>query len=106
MNRQNWAVVLAGLLLGCSVGAAASRSTPPGPDATFDAKGAAAYLDARAEWWTAWPNAQRDHGTFCISCHTTLPYALARPELSATLGEGQPSPTESKILNNLLTRAR
>jgi squalene-hopene/tetraprenyl-beta-curcumene cyclase len=35
-----------------------------------------------------------------------LPYALARPALATTLGERQPSATESKILNNLLTRAR
>jgi squalene-hopene/tetraprenyl-beta-curcumene cyclase len=72
----------------------------------FDAKTAAAYLDARAEAWSTWPNAQRDGGTFCISCHTTLPYALARPALREALGERQPSAAESKILNNLVNRAR
>ena len=72
----------------------------------FDARAAAAYLDARAEWWASWPNAARDRGTFCISCHTTLPYALARPALGATFGERQPSAAETKIFGNLLTRAR
>lgn len=74
--------------------------------AAFDAKAAAAYLDRRAEWWSTWPNAARDRGTFCISCHTTLPYALARPLLHAPLGEREPSAAERKILDNLLTRAR
>jgi hypothetical protein len=77
------------------------------PDATgWDAKAAANYLDARAEFWSTWPNAARDRGTFCISCHTTLPFAIARPALRGPLGEREPSPAESKILNNLLTRAR
>lgn len=108
MTRHNQTVAAIGLLLACSVAVAiasstsATRSAPP----EFDAKAAAAYLDARAEWWSTWPNAQRDRGTFCVSCHTTLPYALARPELRAALGEGGPSSAESKIFNNLLTRAR
>lgn len=72
----------------------------------FDAKAAAAYLDARAEWWTTWPNAARDRGTFCMSCHTTLPYALARPALRAPLGEHQPPAAETRIVDTLLTRAR
>ena len=77
------------------------------PDAAgWDAKAAAAYLDARAEWWTTWPNASRDRGTYCMSCHTTLPYALARPALRGPLGEREPSTAEGKIFGNLLTRAR
>ena len=72
----------------------------------WDAKAAAAYLDARAEWWTTWPNAARDRGTYCMSCHTTLPYALARPALRGPLGEREPSTAEGKIVGNLLTRAR
>ena len=106
MKWQNRIVVSIGLLLGCSVVVAANRSAIESAPDQFDAKAAAAYLDARAEWWSTWPNAQRDRGTFCISCHTTLPYALARPELGAMLRERQPSSAESKILNNLLTRAR
>lgn len=87
---------------------AAVASEPPAQQTTpgFDARAAAAYLDARAEWWTTWPNAARDRGTFCISCHTTLPYALARPTLRAALGEQQPSAPEARIVDTLLTRAR
>jgi squalene-hopene/tetraprenyl-beta-curcumene cyclase len=104
MTTLNRIVVLAGLLLAAVV-AVAAHAAPEGTSREFDAKAAAAYLDARADAWSVWPNAQRDRGTFCISCHTTLPYALARPELHAPLGEHQPSAAESKILNNLLTRA-
>jgi len=71
----------------------------------WDAKAAASYLDGRAEWWTTWQSAKRDRGTFCISCHTTLPYALARPALRRVLGEPEPSSPETKVLANLLVRA-
>lgn len=78
----------------------------PGDTSGWDAKAAAAYLDGRANWWTTWPNAARDRGTYCMSCHTTLPYALARPALRGLLGERAPSAVEEKITGNLLTRAR
>jgi squalene-hopene/tetraprenyl-beta-curcumene cyclase len=80
----------------------ARRAEPAG----WDAKAAAAYLDGRAEFWTTWSNAQRDRGTFCMSCHTTLPYALARPALRKPLGEQGPSVAENKIFGNLMTRAQ
>jgi squalene-hopene/tetraprenyl-beta-curcumene cyclase len=80
----------------------ARRAEPAG----WDPKAAAAYLDSRAEFWTTWSNAQRDRGTFCMSCHTTLPYALARPALRKPLGEHEPSVAEKKIVGNLMTRAQ
>ncbi|HZS12906.1 MAG TPA: hypothetical protein VFA38_11695, partial [Nitrospirales bacterium] len=33
-------------------------------DASWDAKAAASYLDGRSAWWSTWPTAARDHGTF------------------------------------------
>ena len=74
------------------------------PSATWNRKAAAAYLDQRAIWWTTWPNAQRDHGTFCVSCHTALPYALARPSLGKPLGESAPSAGEAALLANVTKR--
>ena len=32
-------------------------------------------------WWMSWDVAQREGETFCISCHTAVPYALARSAL-------------------------
>jgi squalene-hopene/tetraprenyl-beta-curcumene cyclase len=104
MTTLNRIFALAGLLTAATV-AIAAEAPAEGTSRGFDAKAAARYLDARADAWSVWPNAQRDRGTFCISCHTTLPYALARPELREPLGERQPSAAESKILGNLLTRA-
>jgi squalene-hopene/tetraprenyl-beta-curcumene cyclase len=37
------------------------------------------YLDSRAGWWLDWSSADRGRGTTCVSCHTTLPYALTLP---------------------------
>ena len=54
----------------------------------------------------AWPPATRDHGTFCISCHTALPYALARPALRAALGEEAPSQNERRLLESVNKRVR
>ena len=98
---------------GLAIVAASIAAIPAGrahaagsPDIGWNARAAAAYLDGRAEWWTTWTNAVRDRGTYCMSCHTTLPYALARPELRDLLDERAPSAAEEKILGNLLTRAR
>ncbi|HKV98892.1 MAG TPA: hypothetical protein VJN96_03660 [Vicinamibacterales bacterium] len=97
---------VAALTLALAMSSATARNRSPAGPLEWDAKAAASYLDGRAEWWTTWQSAKRDHGTFCISCHTTLPYALARPALRRALGEPEPAATETKILGNLITRAR
>lgn len=101
---------LAGLSFGMFVVALTSSATHVAArgaaDPGWDPVAAGAYLDGRADWWTTWPNAARDRGTYCMSCHTTLPYALARPALRPLLGERAPSAAEGKILGNLTTRAR
>jgi squalene-hopene/tetraprenyl-beta-curcumene cyclase len=71
-----------------------------------DDKAAAGYLDGRFTWWTSWPSAVRDQGTFCVSCHTVLPYALARPALRAALAEQNVSLVEQKLLDNVVKRVR
>ena len=73
---------------------------------SWDPKSAANYLDSRAQWWSTWPNAARDHQTFCISCHTALPYAAARASLRTALGEKSPAPVEQKMVDNVIARVR
>jgi squalene-hopene/tetraprenyl-beta-curcumene cyclase len=90
------------LLLSIICGLAAQAQTTQHP--SWNAKAAAAYLDGRMDWWTTWPQAQRDHETFCVSCHTSLPYALARPALGRTLSESEPSRPQRKMLDNLVKR--
>src|SRR5580658_4211065 len=44
------------------------------------------YLDARQKAWVAWPHAL-ESGVACVSCHTGLPYLVARPALRRALSE-------------------
>lgn len=70
---------------------------------SWDQKAAAAYLDQRQSWWMDWPKAARDHDTFCVSCHTAVPYALSRPALRKALAE---SVNERRLLDNVKRRVR
>jgi squalene-hopene/tetraprenyl-beta-curcumene cyclase len=72
----------------------------------WNQKAAASYLDQRERSWATWRGAARDHGTFCISCHTAFPYALARPTLRAALAEQGLSVTELELLENVKKRVR
>jgi squalene-hopene/tetraprenyl-beta-curcumene cyclase len=72
----------------------------------WDPKTAAAYLDERQSWWESWPKSARDHGTVCVSCHTALPYALARPELGAMLHEREVPSPERRLVADVATRVR
>src|SRR5437763_11336962 len=74
--------------------------------ALWDHKAAAAYLDQRAGWWMEWPKAVRDHETFCVSCHTAVPYAISRPALRKSLAEEAPSANERRLLENVTKRVR
>jgi squalene-hopene/tetraprenyl-beta-curcumene cyclase len=76
------------------------------PANSWDQKAAAAYLDQRAGWWMEWPKAARDHQTFCVSCHTAVPYALSRPALRQGLAEEAPSANERRLLDNVTKRVR
>ena len=69
-------------------------------------KAAADYLDERISWWMDWPKSARDHGTFCISCHTAATYGLGRSALRGPLGEQSASPTEKRLLDNIVKRVR
>lgn len=71
---------------------------------TWSPAAAAGYLDQREVWWNSWPHAQLDHGTFCVSCHTALPYAWARPLLRAQAGQTQLAPTEAALLASIEKR--
>jgi squalene-hopene/tetraprenyl-beta-curcumene cyclase len=84
----------------------AQEVSPVAKDAHWSPAAAASYIDARSEWWMGWPMAARDHGTFCISCHTTAPFVLGRPALRKTLHELTASPNEKRLLDNLIHRVR
>jgi len=105
------------LVTGCCTGAAAaangstevstlSHHSETNTAKSWNPQAAATYLDRRQSWWMEWPRAQRDHQTFCISCHTALPYALSRSALRATLGEQGPSPNEGRLVESVTKRVR
>lgn len=73
---------------------------------SWNSKTAATYLDYRENWWAGWMGSARDHGTFCVSCHTAMPYALARPALRRSLGESGLSADEQKLLEDVRKRVR
>jgi hypothetical protein len=78
---------------------------PATASTTWSPQRAASYLDSREVWWQQWPPAQKDHGTLCISCHTSIPYALARPALQRQLHEPSAPPTETTLLASVEARA-
>ena len=89
-------VTLAGIL---------ALSMPPlgaqqNQSAAWNPKAAASYIDNRLDWWIAWPKSARDHETFCVSCHTAVPFALARQHLTI------PSAPEAKLIANVTKRVR
>jgi len=96
------------VLAGCIAGSLFAAEPPAATSGTTmsSGKGAATYLDGRMSWWMSWPGAVRDHDTFCVSCHTAVPYAMARPALRQALGEQGPSAVESRMLTNVTKRVR
>ena len=72
----------------------------------WNPRAAETYLDQREDWWMSWSTAARDQGTFCVACHTSVPYVLAQPALRATLGETAASPAEQAVLEDVSKRVR
>ena len=103
MQKITAAITLASLAL---IGGALPASPTAAGAPSWNRQAAAAALDERQAWWATWPSAQRDRGTFCVSCHTALPYALARPGLRGSLGESQTSAAETALVENVLKRVR
>jgi squalene-hopene/tetraprenyl-beta-curcumene cyclase len=53
-----------------------------------------------------WQTAARDHDTFCVSCHTAVPYAIARPTLHPAIDGGTRTQLEWKLVDNVAKRVR
>lgn len=78
-----------------------------GEEPGWDTKAAATYLDARATEWAAFKGADRGQGAdrvTCLSCHTSVPYALGRPSLRRVAGADQPTAQEAKMLEQVRRR--
>lgn len=69
--------------------------------AAWNRSAAAAYLDEREKTWLVFANAARGAGdtkTTCVSCHTVVGFAFARPVLRRLAETPQPTELERKII--------
>ena len=99
MTKLKVTVFLAALVL-----APSTLQAQSGDAGAWDASAAAAYLDQRADWWSGWETAARERGTFCVSCHTTGPYGLARPMLRSSTDASRATRPEQALLDSVTTR--
>src|ERR1700689_5548089 len=98
MNRNaGRRIPVAAVIVAALLGACTSHE-----QRSWNPRSAATYLDRRESWWANWPTARRDQQTFCVSCHTALPYALARPVLRDP--ESPPTEGERRLLENVTHR--
>ncbi len=105
MNAKTLALCAATTCMVAAILGACIRSEAAGA-VTWNPTAAAAYLDQRETWWMGWSLSQRDHETFCVSCHTALPYALSRAALRGALADHTPSVNERRLLENVTKRVR
>lgn len=96
-------VMATSFLLIASLFARADAGGPP-KATQWDAAAAARYLDGRLAWWRQWPKAERDHGTRCVSCHTSLPHTLAMPALRAQTGTSRMGVDEIAMFDDVVKR--
>lgn len=82
------------LLVSC---VASAEAAEPKYRDQWSAKAAHEYLQQRAQWWLEWKEAQKANGTVCLSCHTTVPFLVAR----ATLGSKIPAEQDDAALRLL-----
>ncbi len=104
-----WSRHVLGLAVALVTGAAAlGVASQDGRDngLDWDRRGAAEYLDARMEIWLdgGTPLQTGEATTNCVSCHTTLPYAMSRPALRHAMGVQAPTPQERRLLEQVVAR--
>jgi squalene-hopene/tetraprenyl-beta-curcumene cyclase len=101
------------LLVGCaaclliSSFATLARSQPAAAR-SWNVEAAAAYLDRRMDLWFANGDKLRtgEGRATCVSCHTVIPYALARPALRRTMYVDRPTPQETRLIDETSKRVQ
>jgi squalene-hopene/tetraprenyl-beta-curcumene cyclase len=86
---------------------AVTQAWAGGQEPDWQPAAAARYLDDRATAWYAFGSAGRGQGASrisCISCHTLVPYALARPVLGKIAGEKMPAAHQQKLIQQVQSR--
>src|SRR5262245_3667233 len=92
-----------GLLIATMIAVAAGWAAMAGagdPEDQARVRQAISYLDGRQDDWSRFAKAQRGEGadrTTCLSCHTGISYAMARPALGRFAPGPDPAPAERMI---------
>jgi hypothetical protein len=100
-------IISTALLLHGGRQAGAGETEPATPDWNKDL--AAERLDERIQAWFAFAGADRGTGKdkiSCLSCHSVVPYFLARPALRRLAGITSATPHESKLIEQTQRRVR
>src|SRR5438094_8176294 len=95
MKFSRLLIVLVLIVVACPMARAGGEHKSWKPDEALK------YLDERQRAWFAFSSADRGEGetrTSCVSCHTVLPYALARPVLRQLVGAVTATDQEKKLL--------
>src|SRR5438552_5465045 len=85
----------------------ALASADDGAIGTWSKDRAAKYLDERGKAWFEFKSAERGervNKSTCLSCHTLVPYALARPALRRLTGAMQPTAYETRLIEQTTKR--
>jgi hypothetical protein len=77
-------------------------------DSSWNREAAAKYLDRWMDiWFTNGEQLQTGAArTTCVSCHTVIPYALARPALRRAMQVNEPTPQEARLVDETSRRVR
>jgi squalene-hopene/tetraprenyl-beta-curcumene cyclase len=94
-----------------AVARAASAQVTTTATSSWNREAAAAYLDQRMDEWFAKGARLRtgDGETTCVSCHTVIPYALARPALRRAMHgktSTAPTPQEAQLVDETSRRVQ
>jgi squalene-hopene/tetraprenyl-beta-curcumene cyclase len=99
-------ILSTGALVAALAGGRPAAVAAAGAADAWDPAAAARYLDARMDvWWAkAKPLRTGTSETKCLSCHTAVPYLLARPALRRAMGVAEPTSHEARVLETVQKR--
>ena len=93
--------------MACAISAPALKAeAAPEGQTGWDRVAAAQYLDDRINLWfeRTKETGNGEGKTTCISCHTVVPYLLARPALRSAMAVSEPTSQEARLLKEVVRR--
>jgi squalene-hopene/tetraprenyl-beta-curcumene cyclase len=106
MKRATPVLVFVLAVLACVHVLVADQNAAGTVSAAWNRAAAAKYLDDRMDLW--FTNAKKlrtgDEKTTCVSCHSSIPYALARPALRRAMHTTAPAAEEARLVEETTRR--